>query len=153
MSTAADLPDWDHVLELDEFGAPVTMGDRLRTIYRTAPLRLDEDGPSKHTGMEAVYAYIRQLLAPAAESRHLVERQFIAPDWPADTTPWRQVAEFTGPESYADAVEFARGQPATYTHPARYRVLRVEVTDEFERPAGPRTLLEVLSKDPEEFTS
>lgn len=142
-----EFPAWDHVLEVVE-DIPVTVGDRLRTIYRTSPLR-EGDGPSMHTGMEAVYAYVQTLVARPPAGRHIVERQFIADAWGRDSTPWRQIAEFTGPESYADAVMFARGQTVTYTIPARYRVLRVDVLDQFETPARPMTLLEALINDPE----
>lgn len=142
-----EFPAWDHVLEIVE-DVPVTVGDRLRAVYRTARLR-EGDGPSMHTGMEAVYAFMQTLVTRPPAGRHIVERQFIADAWGQDTTPWRQVAEFTGPDSYADAVMFARGQTVIYTIPARYRVLRVDVLDQFEPPAGPKTLLEVLAEDPE----
>jgi hypothetical protein len=81
-------------------------------------------------------------MTAAGDSWHVVERQFRGKAWDPDTTPWREIAVTTGPDSYASAVEFARSQTLKYHHPARYRVMVVSVTDVFERgetvgPLGP----------------
>lgn len=66
---------------------------------------------------------------------HIVERQFTGAAWSPGTQPWRQIALLTGPDSDEAAEAFARLQTTTYPHPARYRVLAVEVTHVFTRPA------------------
>lgn len=84
----------------------------------------------------------------------IVERQFLYEDEgderPAGT--WRQIGEFTGSDpsaSYAAASEYVRRELVTYNHPARYRILKVEVVDVIGRPAGFRPgTVNVIAADP-----
>lgn len=65
------------------------------------------------------------------EAFSIVERRFTSTAWAEQ--PWREIGRFTGAGSDLAAEAFALRQTTAYPHPARYRVLTVVVTAEFER--------------------
>lgn len=71
-----------------------------------------------------------------AEMWFVVERQFTYAEERLPDGIWRQIGEFTGPDSRQDAEAYVQNEVATYRSPARYRILQVTTVATVEREPG-----------------